>query len=249
MSSTPPTAVRVALVLVSHSPALAEGTAELAGQMAPEVALLTAGGDGSGGLGTSFEAIERALDAATVDGRGAVVLTDLGSAVLTTESVLDLLADDVAARVRLAVAPFVEGAVAAAVTANGGADLAAVLAAAQDAGAVFAGRAASSPAVDVPPAPEASPGDTASDDDVLTRTVTLRNPLGLHARPAATLARLMAGLDATVTVNGVDAASVLELMKLGATGGQQLDVRASGPAREQALAALVGAVDVGFGEV
>ena len=76
---------------------------------------------------------------ATRDGRSAVVLTDLGSAVLTAESVLDLLDEEVAARVRIADAPFVEGAVAAAVTAHGGADLATVLASAVHAGSTFGG--------------------------------------------------------------------------------------------------------------
>ncbi|HEX5333369.1 MAG TPA: dihydroxyacetone kinase phosphoryl donor subunit DhaM [Cellulomonas sp.] len=236
-------AVRVALVLVSHSRALAEGAVELAAQMAPRVTLLAAGGDGAGGLGTSFDAVESAVTAATADGRSAVVLTDLGSAVLTTESVLDLLDDDVAARVRIADAPFVEGAVAAAVTADGGADLAGVLASAEGAGATFAG-SASAAGVDDAPAVEASAAR-----DELAATVTLRNRLGLHARPAAILARLMAGFDAVVVVDGVNAASVLELMTLGAVGGHELDVRVSGPQRAEALAALVEAVEGGFGEV
>jgi PTS hybrid protein len=243
MSGATPAGVRVALVLVSHSRALAEGAVELAAQMAPRVTLLAAGGDDAGGLGTSFEAVERAVTAATADGRSAVVLTDLGSAVLTTESVLDLLDDHVAARVRIADAPFVEGAVAAAVTADGGADLAGVLAAAERAGATFGGPAAQ-PASDPPAAVEA-PATRAE----LARTVTLRNRLGLHARPAAILARLMAGFDAAVEVDGVNAASVLELMKLGAAGGRELDVRVRGPQRAEALAALVEAVEGGFGEV
>ena len=126
-------AAHVALVLVSHSRALAEGAAELAGQMAPGVLLVAAGGMDGGGLGTSFDAIETALATATADGRSAVVLTDLGSAVLTTESVLEFADDDVAARVRIADAPFVEGAVAAAVLASTGAGLAAVSSAATEA--------------------------------------------------------------------------------------------------------------------
>jgi PTS hybrid protein len=243
VSGATPPGVRVALVLVSHSRALAEGAVELAAQMAPRVTLLAAGGDGTGGLGTSFEAVEHAVTAATADGRSAVVLTDLGSAVLTTESVLDLLDDHVAARVRIADAPFVEGAVAAAVTADGGADLAGVLAAAERAGATFGGPAAL-PVSDQPATVEAP-----ATSDELARTVTLRNRLGLHARPAAILARLMAGFDAAVEVDGVNAASVLELMKLGAAGGRELDVRVRGPQRAEALAALVEAVEGGFGEV
>jgi PTS hybrid protein len=243
VSVTPPAVVLVALVLVSHSRALAEGTAELVRQMAPAVTLLPAGGDSSGGLGTSFDAVESAIGVATADGRGAVVLTDLGSAVMTAESVLDLIDADVAGRVRIADAPIVEGAVAAAVAANGGADLATVLRAAEAAGAGF-GKSGARGVVD-----DARAGAAPSAGGVLVRTVTLRNRLGLHARAAATLARLLSGFDARVTVDGVDAVSVLELMKLGVTGGQQLAVQVSGPQREEALAALVEAVEGGFGEV
>ena len=228
----------VALVLVSHSRALAEGAVELAGQMAPGVLLLAAGGMQDGGLGTSFESVEAALLDATQDGRAAVVLTDLGSAVLTAESVLEFLDEDVAARVRLADAPFVEGAVAAAVTAHGGADLAGVLASAEHAGSTFGG--ADEPA-------EQTVGDP--QDGLLRATVVLRNPLGLHARPAAVVARMLAAYDAKVRVNGANAASVLELMKLGATQGEELTIEAEGAQAEQARDALVAAVEGGFGEV
>ncbi|MET1061867.1 MAG: dihydroxyacetone kinase phosphoryl donor subunit DhaM [Aeromicrobium sp.] len=228
----------VALVLVSHSRALAEGAAELAGQMAPGVLLLAAGGMQDGGLGTSYDTVEAALLQATQDGRSAVVLTDLGSAVLTAESVLDLLDEDVADRVRLADAPFVEGAVAAAVTAHGGADLAGVLASAERAGSTFAGSAEPT-----------SPGATGGlDDGVLRASVVLRNPLGLHARPAAVVARLLAAYDAKVRVNGANAASVLELMKLGAKQGVELQIEAEGPQAAEARDALIAAVEGGFGE-
>jgi PTS hybrid protein len=235
----------VALVLVSHSARLAEGARELAAQMAPEVLIVVAGGDGAGGLGTSFDLVEEALTAATADGRSAVVLTDLGSAVLTTESVLELLDEDVAARVHLADAPFVEAAVAAGVTAAGGAPVGEVLGAAVAAGAGFphgAGAGAVEPSV--PPAPH-------SDDHagVITARVLVRNPMGLHARPAAVLARMMAGFDAAVQVDGVNGASVLELMQLGATQGHTLEVAASGPQARVAVDAFVGAVEEGFGEV
>ncbi len=234
----------VALVLVSHSASLADGARELAAQMAPGVVILAAGGDGSGGLGTSFDAVEKALGEAAEDDRAVVVLTDLGSAVLTTESVLEFLDADVAGRVRLADAPFVEGAVAAGVAAAGGGTADAVLAAAQGAGAVFGtGTPTPLPAVEVPAAWASTPAAP------LTAQVVVRNPLGLHARPAAVLARSMAGFDATITVDGVNASSVLELMKLGATQGRTLDVSATGPQARVAIDALVAAVEGGFGEV
>lgn len=236
--------VRVGLVLVSHSRLLADGAVELARQMAPDVPLLAAGGDGDGGLGTSYDAVERALAAATDGGRAAVVLVDLGSALLTAESVLELADADVAARVRVADAPFVEGAVAAAVRAQTGGSADDVLAAAESApvGRGRAGAAAREPA----PVPA---GGVHEPRAHLTAAVTLRNPLGLHARPAAVLARLVGGFEAVVTVDGVSASSVLELMKLGVTGGQTVTVTASGPQARAALDALVAAVEEGFGEV
>ncbi len=237
---------RVALVLVSHSRSLAEGARELAAQMAPGVPLIAAGGDGAGGLGTSFDLVEAALTEAAADGRSVVVLTDLGSAVLTTESVLELLDEDVAARVRVPDAPFVEAAVAASVEAAGGGDLAAVLAAAERAGAVFAAPEAGAEAG---PETSAAPVAPVATPAVLTAQVVVRNRLGLHARPAAVLARSMAGFDAVVQVDGVNAASVLELMRLGATQGRELSVSATGPQARAALDAFSAAVEEGFGEL
>lgn len=243
----------VALVLVSHSARLAEGVRELAAQMAPDVLILAAGGDGAGGLGTSFDLVEQALGEATADGRSAVVLTDLGSAVLTTESVLEFLDEDVAARVHLADAPFVEAAVAAGVTAAGGAPVGEVLGAAVAAGAGFPHAAgpgevapeAGAPAVPASPEPAHAGGSAAP----ITAHVVVRNPMGLHARPAAVLARMMAGFDASVQVDGVNGASVLELMQLAATQGRALEVSATGPQARVAVDAFVGAVEEGFGEV
>jgi phosphoenolpyruvate---glycerone phosphotransferase subunit DhaM len=242
-----PARARVAVVLVSHSQRLAQGAVELAAQMAPGVLLLAAGGTDDGGLGTSFDRVSGAVSEALEVADGVVVLADLGSAVMTVESVLDV-EDELDGRVALADAPFVEGAVAAAVTAHGGGDVAAVLASAEHAGSTFA------PAGTDAAAPGPADGGAASrpdevPDGVAAATVTLRNPLGLHARPAAVLARLIAGYDASVTIDGVNGASVLELMKLGATGGQELAVTADGPQAHEALDAVVGAVEGGFGEV
>jgi len=238
---------RVALVLVSHSQRLAQGAVELSAQMAPGVLLLAAGGTDEGGLGTSYDRVSGAIDEALRVTEGVVVLADLGSAVMTVESVLDL-EDGYDGRVRLADAPFVEGAVAAAVTAHGGGDVAEVLASAEHAGGTFAVAAdAGTDAGAGTDAPAA--GGTTPADGAARATVTLRNRLGLHARPAAVLARLVAGFDASVAIDGVNGASVLELMKLGATGGQELTVTGEGPQATEAVRAVVEAVEAGFGEV
>ncbi|CAM3392220.1 dihydroxyacetone kinase phosphoryl donor subunit DhaM [Occultella aeris] len=228
-----------ALVLVSHSAQLAAGAVEVAQQMAPDVAIRAAGGTEDGRIGTSYDLVEQAVTALLDGGATAVaILTDLGSAALTAESVVDVLDDD---RVVMVDAPFVEGAVAAAVAAQSGGDAAAVGAAARTAIDSFGDSAtigASTTAGDV--AVEAA--------DAVERSVVLRNRLGLHARPAATLARKAADFDAEVTLNGVDAASVLALMGLGLTGGAELHLRATGPQAAQALEAIVADVEAGFGE-
>ena len=123
---------RVGIVLVSHSAALAEGTAELAGQIAGgTVTIATAGGTEDGRIGTSIDKVERALRLAD-GGAGVVILPDLGSSVLTVRALL-ADADDLPDQVNVADAPFVEGAVAATVTAAAGGDVKAVLSAAEEA--------------------------------------------------------------------------------------------------------------------
>jgi PTS hybrid protein len=122
----------VGIVLVSHSAPLAEGTAELAGQVGGgTVIIATAGGTDDGRIGTSIGKIQRAIELAD-DGAGVLILPDLGSSVLTVRALL-AEPDDLPGQVVMADAPFVEGAVAAAVTAAGGGDLVAVLDAAQEA--------------------------------------------------------------------------------------------------------------------
>ncbi|MEV0848517.1 PTS fructose transporter subunit IIA [Streptomyces sp. NPDC049954] len=126
---------RVGIVLVSHSAALASAAADLArglaagGSLAP---VAPAGGTEGGGLGTSADLIAEA--ARQVDGgAGVALLADLGSAVLTVKTLLAEEGDELPPGCVLVDAPFVEGAVAAVVTASAGGDLDAVRAAAEEA--------------------------------------------------------------------------------------------------------------------
>jgi len=120
----------VGIVLVSHSADLAEGAAHLAAQVSGgTVTIVAAGGTDDGDLGTSAAKVQCALSQAD-HGAGVVVLPDLGSAVLVVKAVLD---DHDNANVLIADAPFVEGAVAATVTAAAGADVKTVAAAAEEA--------------------------------------------------------------------------------------------------------------------
>jgi phosphoenolpyruvate---glycerone phosphotransferase subunit DhaM len=115
--------VTVGLVIVSHSPKIAEGVVELAGEMAEEVRVLAAGGTDDGEIGTSATKIADAIAAAD-SGDGVLVLVDLGSAVISTRMAIDeLLADELRDRVRISEGPVVEGAVIGAVQASTGSAL------------------------------------------------------------------------------------------------------------------------------
>ncbi|AXB44879.1 dihydroxyacetone kinase phosphoryl donor subunit DhaM [Amycolatopsis albispora] len=222
---------RVGLVLVSHSAKLAEGVAELAAEMAPEVTVIPAGGLAEGGLGTDYDAVVAAVQRAD-SGSGVVLLYDLGSAQMTAELATESLADPNAAVV--ADAPLVEGAIAAAVAAQGGGDKTAVVYAAASAGS----------------APDlAEAGRTPAEE---TAELTLRNDVGLHARPAALLARTLADVDAEVRVRlgdaEVDARSVLGLMSLGARQGDTIHLDARGAQAAEAIRRATELVAGNFGE-
>jgi multiphosphoryl transfer protein len=229
----------VGLVIVSHSATLAEGVAELARGMGAEVPIELAGGIDAPepALGTDaaqvLEAIERADQ-----GDGVLVLMDLGSAVLSAEMALDLLPEERRERVVLSEAPLVEGAVAAAVTSKLGASLADVAAEARGALAAKTTHLGSGE----PGAPIAA---AAGGNGTQTITLTVRNPLGLHARPAARFVQTAGGFDADVTVTNLTTGrgpasgrSLNAIATLGVRQGHQISVAASGPKAGEALAAL-----------
>lgn len=123
----------VGLVIVSHSARLAEGVAELAGQMGQGlVPIATAGGAPDGSLGTSVEKVLAALQQVTGPD-GTLILLDLGSAVMATEMAIETFATNHNYRVVISTAPLVEGAVVAAVEASIGSSLEEVAAAAESA--------------------------------------------------------------------------------------------------------------------
>lgn len=253
----------IGIVIVSHSARLAGGVVELATQMAPDVLIRAAGGLEDGSLGTSFERVSRAIDDLLRAGDGVLVLSDLGSATMTAATAIEFL--DEGTPVVLADAPLVEGAVAAAAVAQGGGTLAAVVAAAETAGHSFpverplGGPQRSEPGPLAPatgrqggllldePGAAAAPAAQAVEGEV-SRVVRLVNEMGLHARPAAQIASLAVAQDARVTINGADATSVIALLGLGLAPNAEVTVTASGEGAEQALDAVAGLIEAGFGE-
>lgn len=242
----------IGIVAVSHSRALAEAAVHLALQMGgdqPPAVRVAAGGPDDD-LGTDAVAIAAAIDEAD-SGDGVLVLMDLGSAILSAETAVEFVTAP--ERVRLSPAPFVEGLVAAVVTAAGGADLAAVAAECATAGEAKRRQLGDEASTVPDAAPPASADDTAGDS--LSFEAVVSNPSGLHARPAATFVKAASRFGAEVRIADLDTGSaevsghsLLALMALGVRQGSRVRVSASGPQARQALDELRALIDDGFGE-
>ncbi|CAN7323928.1 dihydroxyacetone kinase phosphoryl donor subunit DhaM [Phyllobacterium sp. LjRoot231] len=122
----------VGIVIVSHSPLVAKGTADMVRQMVGEsVPLSWCGGNAEGGLGTNAAGILEAIEAAWSD-HGVAVFVDLGGAETNSEMAIEMLGEPRSGMVVVCNAPLVEGAVIAAAEASGGAPLAKVVATAEE---------------------------------------------------------------------------------------------------------------------
>jgi phosphoenolpyruvate-protein phosphotransferase/dihydroxyacetone kinase phosphotransfer subunit len=227
----------VGLVVVSHSRALAYAAVALANEMVHDrpVRIEVAAGLDETTLGTDAAAIAAAIARARGDsGDGVVVLMDLGSAVLSAELALELV-EGGSDRVVLCPAPFVEGLVAAAVTAASGADPHEVAA---EAAAALKGKQAHL----------AATTETTSEITGVgpSRTFTVADAHGLHARPAARLVSAVRRFDARVEMRNrttgspwVPASSLSRVATLGALHGHEVDIRASGRQAREAVDQIV----------
>jgi dihydroxyacetone kinase phosphotransfer subunit len=118
-----PMSNNVGIVIVSHSPDVAKGAADMVRQMVgDDVPLAWCGGSPGGGLGTSVEAILGAIDRAWSEA-GVAILVDLGGAETNSEMAIELLPEDRRERVLICNAPVVEGAVMAGTEASAGSPL------------------------------------------------------------------------------------------------------------------------------
>lgn len=252
---------RVGIVLVSHSSALAQAARlladEVVGEHPPRIAL--AAGRADGGTGTNATRVAAAISEAS-QGRGVVVITDLGSAVLSADMALEQLGGRIP--VRVVAAPFVEGLLAATVRAAAGDDLDTVAAEAE---AALAPKRALLRYDDVPgpgdgpvAAPRASttrpvPAGGGTAAGIVSAPAIVLNEGGLHARPAAEIAALAARFTAelTIAVEGkppASARSPLAIAVLAAAPGTALQVSAEGPDARSAVDALIALLGTGFGE-
>jgi len=239
----------VGIVVVSHSEALAEGVVRLAREMGGEgLAIEAAGGiEDPDALGTDADRVRAAIERAMSED-GVLVLMDLGSALMSAEFAVEML-EGAPGPVRLSAAPLVEGAVAAAAAARGGATLEEVAAEARGALAMKTSQIAD----------EAGTAAASADGFVADAAAELevRNAIGLHARPAARFVETARGFDADVRVAKaggaggrapVSARSLTNLVALGARFGDTLVVSAAGPQAQAAIDALRELAAGGFGD-
>lgn len=254
----------VGIVAVSHSLRLAEAAQELAAQMVPGAAvpiLLAAGAgadaDGAPILGTDATRVAEAIDELAGGCDGVLVLMDLGSAVMSAEFALELRGSDVP--VRLASAPFVEGLLAAAVTAAQGASLDEVAAEADGALIAKSAQLQDGPSASGGPggpapehigqAPAVSQAEGDRTEGGAARTVVVRNPAGVHARPAAMIAQAAQGAPLRLRRlpggDPVPASSMMRLLAFGARPGDEVELEGD-PEAVRRVAALF---EEGFGEM
>jgi phosphoenolpyruvate-protein phosphotransferase/dihydroxyacetone kinase phosphotransfer subunit len=240
----------VGIVIVSHSATLAQGVRELAEQMAQgELHLAATGGidDPDDPIGTDAMKVYEAIES-VYDDDGVVILMDLGSALLSAEMAVEFLEPERRANVHLCEAPFVEGAMAAAVQASVGGSVQQVLAEARGALAMKIGQLA--PAV--PPAQPPAGHPPEAEADVERLQLVVGNRLGLHARPAARFVTVANRFAAQITVSkgGADAnaKSINQVATLGVRQFDEIVITARGPDAAQALQAIQVLAGDNFGD-
>lgn len=217
---------KTAFIIVSQSQTLARGVCEVVATLAPEVIVEPCGCHDEG-LGTASQIVITKVSEVMekmAEQDAIVLMADFGAARLACQQVITDLGER---SLRLGRGPLIEGTAAGAVAAAQGADLAEVLRSISAAAQFFPDEDA---ADILPPAPAMDP--------LAPRTVVYGGAEPLSARPAARLARIATGFDAQVTINDVDAGSVLALMGLKVQPGAELRIAAEGAESRRALDAV-----------
>ncbi|PIG92337.1 phosphoenolpyruvate--protein phosphotransferase [Gloeocapsopsis sp. IPPAS B-1203] len=240
----------VGIVLVSHSKQLAAGVRELAAQMVgDDVSLAVAAGidDPVNPLGTDTMQVYQAIES-VYSADGVVVLMDLGSALLSAEMALEFLSEEQREKIHLCEAPFVEGAIAATISAASGNSITQVIADAQGALTAKATQLGINEAINNQQAQD-------SNSHIAQIQITVTNKLGLHARPAAKFVTTAAKFQAQIEVrnitrntNFVRADSINQVATLAVRQGHEIAIAATGVDTEAALVALQELVASNFGE-
>lgn len=240
----------VSIVIVSHSQTLARAVVELAQQMVqnPVTVAIAAGiDDPAHPFGTDVSKIQAALESVYSDD-GVVVLMDLGSALLSTEMALEFLPQEQQENIKLCEAPLVEGALAAIIQASTGASLEQVLNEART--------ALNAKIAHLSPTNGNSLLETQNKLEYpQTLKLMVKNPLGIHARPAAQFVTTAVQFESQISLQNlttqsqpVNAKSINQLMIVGVRQNHQIEIAAVGEDATLALSALRELVENCFGE-
>lgn len=245
----------VSIVIVSHSPDLAKGVHALAAQMTQgKVSIAVAAGvdDPDNPIGTDAIAVMMAIEE-VYSPQGVLVLVDMGSAILSTDTALELLDSEQAANVHVCAAPLIEGAMSASVAAAAGMSLEQVANEAHsallakykllDQSAKLPGTAGLQTNQQLEP--------TGSENDIEFEW-QVKNPHGIHARPASAIVGAISPFDAEVWLachgSRVSARSINSIALLGVKQGDSLTCIASGKQAQQALEAFSRLAESHFNE-
>lgn len=244
----------VGLVIVSHSQTLAQGVLELAEQMTRgSVVMEAAGGidDPDNPIGTDPMKVMMAIESVAAQSEGGVlVIMDLGSALMSAETALDFLPDEVKEKVLLCSAPIVEGTMAAAVQASVGASLKEVSAEAGAALNVKIEQLAPITGESVQPA--AAVEEEVLEGEEVSVDLLVINKLGLHARPAANLVAEAGKFQSSIQIRKDDGTasgkSINQVALLAVKNGETITVTATGPDARQAIEGMKALHADNFGE-
>jgi len=238
----------VGIVVVSHSEMLANGVVELANQMTQGRCKIAAAGgidDPENPIGTDTIRIMNAIEE-VYDETGVLVMMDMGSALLSTETALELIDPDMVENITLCSAPIVEGTMAASVAASADLPMSAVL---QEASGCLAAKREHL-GEEAEQAVEPTRVEVAA--DALEFSHLILNPHGLHARPAAAIVGVMAKFESDVLIekggNKVNAKSLNSIAKLGVKFDDTIRILASGSDAVQAIEAFEALAKDNFGE-
>ncbi|UVO25026.1 dihydroxyacetone kinase phosphoryl donor subunit DhaM [Mycoplasma capricolum subsp. capripneumoniae] len=108
----------VGIVVISHSSKIAQGAVELAKQMANNVKIIPAGVTKDNNIGTDIDLVLKAIYQAFDQNDGAIILFDLGSALMNAQMAVELLEPEIQQKVEIIDAALVEGTILAAINSS-----------------------------------------------------------------------------------------------------------------------------------
>jgi multiphosphoryl transfer protein len=239
----------IGLVIVSHSLKIAEGLRDLAQQIIQDrlpIALAAGIDNPENPIGTDAVQVAEAIKSVYSDS-GVIVFMDLGSAVLSAETALDLLEPAWRENIYLCTGPLIEGVIAASVQAMIGQPVQNVLAEANSALDAKHAHFAESGLDALALWPDMLPSAKAKE-----LRLPVPNKRGLHTRPAAQLVKILSRYKASLTIGNkgrfAKAQSINQIAMLGARQDDELSFYADGEDADALLAAIQAFADDNFGE-